>query len=241
MAKDEKKTTQDSVKQRKKSAASAVQNYLPIAEIRQDTVFLKNGGIRAVIAVGSMNFSLKSEDEQQAIVNSYQSFVNTLSFPVQIVVRSTQLNVDAYISDLQERASKQKNPLLKEQTLDYARYIEKLVEVAEIMQKRFYCIVPVDPPGLARQGFFAKYLSWLRPADSREKALSRARQFEEMGGQLRDRVNIVTAGLGNVGLIAERMTTPQLIDLYYNVYNPKTSQDNKLPGFGDLNAKEYIL
>jgi hypothetical protein len=231
----------ESVRNRKKAEASAVQNFIPIAEIRQDTLVLKNGGIRAVLAVGSMNFSLKSEDEQQAIVNSYQSFLNTLMFPVQLVVRSTKLNVDGYITDLQERADKQKSPLLKEQTLDYANFIERMIDVADIMQKRFYCVVPMNASGAEKQSFFSKYMSWLSPGDSKEKALSRNREFEEMTIKLRDRVNIVKAGLENVGVTVDRMNTMQLIELFYQVYNPKTSQDQKLKGMTDFGTKGYVL
>jgi hypothetical protein len=231
----------DSVRNRKKLEGTAVQKFLPIAEIKQDTVMLKNGGLRVVLHVSSMNFSLKSEDEQQAIIGSYQQFLNTLTFPVQIVVRSTKLNVDAYVADLEARAEKHKNPLLKEQTLDYATFIQRLVDVSEIMQKNFYCIVPMDPPGLQKVSFFQKYLGWLSPSDTGEKARTRKRTFDEMGAKLRDRMNIVESGLENVGLTSERMNTVQLIELFYQAYNPKTSQEQKLPGISDLNTKEYIL
>jgi len=241
MASKDKPKGKDTVRERKKAEASAVQKFLPIAEIKQDCVVLKNGGIRAVISVSSMNFSLKSEDEQQAIINSYQQFLNTISFPVQMVIRSTKLNVDAYLKDLEERAAAQKNPLLKEQTLDYARFIERMIDVSDIMQKRFFAIIPMDPPGIMKASFFSKYMGWLSPGDSREKALARRRQFDGMNAKLRDRVNTVIAGLENVGLPCERLKTIQLIDLFYNVYNPMTSQEQKLPGLEDLGAKEYVL
>lgn len=231
----------DSVRKRKKSEATGVQRFLPIAEIKQDTVLLKGGGIRAVLGVSSMNFSLKSDDEQQAIIVSYQQFLNTLVFPLQIVVRSTKLNVDGYVLDLEARAGKQENPLLKEQTLDYARFIERLVDVSDIMQKRFFVVVPVDPPGIKNISFMGKLFGWLSPGDTREKALARKRLFDDQSMQLRDRVNLVKAGLANVGCPCERLTTMELIDLFYSVYNPKTSQEQKLPGIGDMNLKEYIL
>ena len=229
------------VKQRKGSNANSVQKSLPIAELRRDTIVLKNGGMRAVLAVTSMNFSLKSEDEQQAIISSYQQFLNTLAFPIQIIVRSTKLNVDAYVSDLESRAEKQKNPLLKEQTLDYARFIERLVDVSDIMKKRFFVVIPIDPPGIAKASFLSKYLSWFSGGDTKEKALARKRKFEEMSGKLRDRVNSIQTGLANVGLPTERLTTSQLIELFYSVYNPKTSQEQKLPGLPDMNVKDYVL
>jgi hypothetical protein len=242
MPKDKTTKAKSSVRNRKKtSETSAVQRFLPIAEIKQDTVLLKNGGMRAVIAVGSMNFSLKSEDEQKAIVISYQQFLNTLTFPVQMLVRSTQLNVDAYIKDLEERASKQENPLLKEQTLDYGKFIEKLVDVSEIMQKRFYCIVPIDPAGASTLSFFQKYMSWLAPGDTKDKALSRKGKFEESAVKLRDRVNMVGTGLENIGLTTERLKTSELIELFYNVFNPKTSQEQKIGDPDALNTKDYVL
>ncbi|MBT3835556.1 hypothetical protein HOF56_04920 [Candidatus Peribacteria bacterium] len=242
MAKDKNSKAKSSVRNRKKaSEATAVQRFLPIAEIKQNTVLLKNGGMRAVVAVGSMNFSLKSEDEQQAIVTSYQQFLNTLSFPVQMLVRSTQLNVDAYIKDLEERAGKQENPLLKEQTLDYAKFIEKLVDVSEIMQKRFYCIVPMDAAGAKSLSFFQKYMSWLTPGDTKEKALSRKRQFEESTTKLKDRVNMVETGLENIGVTTERLNTAELIELFYSAYNPQTSQEQKIGDPDALNTKDYVL
>ncbi len=231
----------DSVKKRKLSESTGVQRFLPLAEIRQDTLILKGGGLRAVLSVGSMNFSLKSDDEQQAIIVSYQQFLNAITFPVQIVVRSTKLNVDGYVHDLTERADRQKNPLLKEQTLDYASFIERLVDVSDIMQKRFYIVIPVDPPGIQKVSFLSKFFGWLAPSDTREKALTRKRQFDELSSLLRDRVNLVKAGLGGVGCPAERLTTMELIDLFYSVYNPKTSQEQKIPNVGDLGVKEYVL
>jgi len=237
----EKPKAPDSVRKRGKNEADAVQRFLPIAEIKQDTVVLKNGGIRAILAVSSMNFSLKSEEEQQAIMLSYQQFLNAITFPVQILIRSTKLNVDAYLADLTKRAAHQKNPLLKEQTVDYARFIERLIEVSDIMQKRFFVIVPMDPPGMARLSFFQRYLGWLNPSDSREKAMARKRQFDEMSALLRDRMNIVQTGLSGVGLASERLATGDLIELFYQVFNPKTSYEQKLPPMGMLNLKEYVL
>ena len=231
----------DSVRNRKKGESTAVQKFLPIAEIKLDTVILKNGGLRAVLAVGSMNFSLKGDDEQQAIIVSYQQFLNTISFPIQIVVRSTKLNVDGYVHDLTERASKQKNPLLQEQTLDYAHYIERLVDVSDIMQKRFYVVIPLDPPGVQNVSFMGKLFGWLSPGDTREKALARKRQFDEKSTELRDRVNLVKTGLASVGCPSERLTTQELIDLFYHVYNPKTADSQKLPGVKDMGIKEYLL
>ena len=127
----------DTVRKKKKAFSLSTQRYLPIAEIREDTVLLKNGGLRSFLKVNSINFNLKSEIEQQGIIAGYQSFVNTLIFPIQILIRSTKLNIDPYIQSMKNRAGNQSSPLLKEQTLDYADFMEKLVDIADIMQKNY--------------------------------------------------------------------------------------------------------
>ena len=111
------------VKQRKGGHATSTQRFLPIAEIRNDTVVLKNGGLRAILQVEALNFNLKSETEQQGIISGYESFVNTLAFPVQIVIRSSKMNIDPYLAKLRTIAATQPNELLKKQTMAYADFI----------------------------------------------------------------------------------------------------------------------
>jgi hypothetical protein len=218
----------NTVRSRKKSSLVSTQRFLSIAEIRNDTVLLKNGGLRAVLKVEALNFNLKSETEQSGIIAGYQSFVNTLSFPLQIVVRSSKLNIDPYLENLRSIADKQKNELLQAQTQSYANFVERLIDVADIMQKRFYVIVPMD--GTIRQrGLLEQFFSWISPDDSSTKAATRARDFTNTSKSLKDRVNLVQAGLENIGLKSTRLSTHELIELYYQIYNPKTSQEQKLP------------
>ena len=216
------------VRSRKKSALTSTQRFLPIAEIRSDTVLLKNGGLRAVLQVEALNFNLKSETEQQGIVAGYEGLVNTLSFPLQIVIRSSKMNIDPYLELLRALAAKQGNELLKNQTLSYADFVERLIDVADIMQKRFYVVVPFDQ-SIRRKGLFEQFFSWISPDDSTAKAALRARDFSSGSRGLKDRVNVVQAGLENIGLMSKRLTTHELIELYYKIYNPKTSQEQKLP------------
>ncbi|MBI3619409.1 hypothetical protein HY213_05250, partial [Candidatus Peregrinibacteria bacterium] len=108
------------VRQRKKTALTSTQRFLPIAEIRNDSALLKNGGIRAILQVEALNFNLKSETEQQGIIAGYESFVNTINFPLQVVISSTKMNIDPYLDQLRTIAEKQENALLKEQTVAYA-------------------------------------------------------------------------------------------------------------------------
>lgn len=228
------------VRQRKKTSLTSTQRFLPIAEIRGDTVLLKNGGLRAVLQVEALNFNLKSETEQQGIVAGYESFVNTLGFPLQILVRSSKMNVDPYIAQLREIGAKQENELLKSQTLAYANFIERLVDVADIMQKRFFVIVPVDA-SIRHKTMIENFFSWIFPDDSTAKAVQRNKDFAQTSKTVKDRVNLVQAGLENIGLKSDRLTTHQLVELYYQTYNPKTSQEQKLPAEESLKVDKTVL
>lgn len=234
-------TVKDTVRSKKKSFVTSTQRYLPIAEIKEDTVVLKNGGLRAVLKVNSLNFNLKSEIEQQGIIAGYQGFINTLLFPIQILVRSTRLNIDPYIKGLQDKAHSQTSPLLKDQTLDYADFMEKLVDIADIMQKNFYVVVPVDAPSRVKRGLLIRFLDWLNIDDTRAKALQRSREFHSYSKILRDRITLIQSGLENVGVTMRRLKTDELVQLYYTTYNPISSQKQKFNNIGELNADKAAL
>src|SRR3989338_2926156 len=121
---------------------AVTQQFLDIAEIKEDTVVLKDGTLRSVILVSSINFSLKSPDEQEAIIGAYVQFLNGLDFPMQIVVQSRKLNINDYLMRLEERERDQKNELLKIQTADYRSFVKELVQLGDIMSKHFYIVVP---------------------------------------------------------------------------------------------------
>ncbi len=216
------------VRQRKKTTLVSTQRYLPIAEIRNDTVLLKNAGLRAVLEVEALNFNLKSETEQAGIISGYESFVNTLNFPLQIVIRSSKMNIDPYLVSLRELAEKQQNELLRNQTYAYANFIERLIDVADIMQKRFLVVVPYDQSARPKT-LFEQFFSWMSPDDSTSKAAERYHSFASGSRQLKERTQLVESGLENIGLKSTRLSTQKLIELYYQIYNPKTSQEQKLP------------
>ncbi len=231
----------DTVRGKKKSHSVSTQRYLPIAEIKEDTLVLKNGGLRAVLKVSSLNFNLKSEIEQQGIIAGYQGFVNTLIFPIQILIRSTRLNVDPYISDLRQKAEKQPSQLLKEQTIDYANFMEKLVDIADIMQKSFYIVVPVDAAAKMKRGLIQRFLEWMNVDDTRAKALQRNREFKAYSKILRDRITLIQSGLENIGISMKRLKTDELVKLYYGIYNPTTSQKQKFESSEQLNPDKSAL
>ncbi len=225
----------DTVRKKKPAFAASTQRYLPVAEIKEDTLVLKNGGIRAILRVSALNFNLKSEVEQQGIIAGYQSFVNTLIFPIQIIMRSTRLNIDPYIKGLRERATRQTNLLLRDQAQDYAEFMEKLVDVAGIMQKNFYLIVPLDTANKTKRGLIQRFMEWLTAEDTKAKALQRSRDFKAHAKVLRDRVTLVQSGLENIGVTIHRLQTHELTQLLYDIYNPLTAQKQKFNTLEELN------
>lgn len=216
------------VRRRTRNKKIATQRFVPISEIRNDTVLLKKGGLRAVLEVGTLNFNLKSETEQQGIISGYESFINTLTFPLQIVIRSTKVNIDPYIEQIRQKAIIQENDLLREQTESYAIFVEKIVEVADIMQKRFLVVVPLDDTE-EKKSPLSQFFSWIGIDDSKSKITYHRKYFNEKSVKLKDRVNLVDSGLRNIGLSTRRLTTMELIEMYYEIYNPTTSQEQKLP------------
>lgn len=231
-------SARNTTRKRKGSKQAATQRFLPIGEIHNDTVLLKQGGMRAVIEVEALNFNLKSETEQQGIVAGYESFINTIGFPLQIVIRSTKVNIDPYLEQIHEKGSNQENQLLRNQTENYARFIAHIVELADIMQKRFFVVVPVDEKE-QKTSVISQLLSWIGIKDSGTKARQRRRSFKEKSNKMTDRINLVQSGLQSIGLRTKRLSTRELIDLYYAIYNPRTSQEQKLPT--SLNTDTSVL
>lgn len=225
----------DSVRQKKATSQVSTQLYLPFAEIRDNTVVLKNGGVRAILRTSSINFNLKSEAEQNAIIYSYQAFLNTLEFPIQILLKSKKLDIDSYLETLKGAAKKQQNPLLRQQTVEYAEYIKRLVEYADIMQKDFYVIVPYDPLRSQKTNIFSKMIDHLTPKDSLGKIRQRHKEFHDVKKGLTQRVNLIKAGLTQCGLSVEQLTTQEIIETLYRTYNPSTSRSQKLDDMDEIN------
>jgi len=205
--------------------STATQQYLDIAEIKDDTVVMKDGTLRAVLLVSSINFSLKSEDEQNAVIDSYVRFLNNLSFTLQIVIQSRELDIENYLLYLKNKEKEQTNKLLKIQTADYIQYIQELTALGKIMNKRFYVVVPYNPLTDKRKNFFSLVSEALQPATIiklKEKTFVR---YSEM---LDRRVDSVVGGLESMGVAVTRLDTQGLIELYYRTYNPETSKNQEL-------------
>lgn len=215
-------------KKERNNTVNSTQTHLRIAEIRDGVVVLKNGGLRTVLKTSSINFNLKSEQEQNSIVYAYQGFLNSLEFPIQIITRSKRLDIDDYIDQVEVLADKQENKLLQEQTYEYAQYIRRLVEYADIMEKEFYVVIPYDPARAASTNGFQSFFQRLAPKDTYSDIKKRHAEFNHLKKSLTQRVNTVKSGLENCGLQVNELDTTELIELFYNSYNPKLSQTQKL-------------
>lgn len=214
----------------------STQAYLDIAQIRDGALVLRDGTLRAVLLVSSLNFALKSEEEQKATIQSYIGFLNSLEHALQIVIQSRPLSIDPYLKGLEVLEREQTNELLRMQTKDYRSFVKELVELAEIMTKRFYVVISYDPAssGQRTRGFFARLWTVLNPAKTvklREEEFLRCRK------DLLDRVNHVMTGLASIGLRSVELSTQHLIELFYATYNPDLARVEALPEVGELKVE----
>jgi len=201
------------------------QRYLDISEIKENTVILRDGSMRSVLLVSSINFALKSEDEQNALIAAYVSFLNNIDFPLQIIIQSRELDMDNYLKGLKQKEKEQTNELLKIQMSEHIQYIEDLISIGRIMNKRFYIVVPYNPLSDHRRGFFASLLDAFRPT-----TLIKVKEsiFKERRKKLLARVEHAQSGLNSIGLNSVELDTQGLIELYYNTYNPVSSTHEKM-------------
>ncbi len=181
---------------------------------------MKDGTLRSVLLVSSINFSLKSDDEQNAIISSYVGFLNSLDFPLQILVQSRRLQIKNYIDRLIAAEREQSNELLRVQIADYRSFIGELVQIGQIMTKRFYIIVPYDPLTNKKKGFFSRFKEVIKPTST---IRIKEKQFRDRKRDLDLRVRQVVGGLESMGLSVVPLDTQALIELYYTTYNPDIS------------------
>lgn len=234
MAKAKKKPT---TAPQKKSSGPSTQKYLDIAEIRDNIVILKDGTMRSVVMVSSINFALKSEEEQNAIVQGYMQFLNALTYPLQIVIQSRKLNIDNYMNQLATQLKKQENELLKNQIVGYRDFVKELIEIGEIMTKKFFVVIPYSPLAEGkRKSFYERFREVFTPGAvikvSRKK-------FIRYTQELNLRVSQVQGSLNSLGLKSVVLDTQSLMELYYNTYNPSTAMTQQLANINELQVEGF--
>lgn len=218
-----------------KHKAPAAQTYLPIAEIKDGTVILKDGTLRCVLLVSSINFALKSDDEQNALISSYVGFLNSIDFPIQVVMQSRKLQIQPYLDNLYKIEKELNNELLKVQIADYRAFVKELVEIGQIMTKRFYVVVPYDPLSNKKKGFIARFKEVMKPAIT---IRVKDERFQARKKDLDSRVRQVSGGLESMGLQVVPLDTQSLIELYYTSYNPDIAFAQELQSIDDLRIDE---
>jgi hypothetical protein len=214
----------------KKPPASSTQEYLDIAEIKEGVIVLKNGGLRAIIMVSSINFALKSTEEQDAIVYHYQSFLNSLDFPIQILVNSREINIKQYLEMIKDKEKEQPNELLRIQTSEYLEFIQGLVKMANIINKTFYITVPFSPVQLKEKNFVDKIITGIGLQQSEKKGGMKFSEenFKKYKNQLLQRVNHILSGLSGIGLRMVVLDNQEIIEALYKIYNPGISSDKDI-------------
>jgi hypothetical protein len=193
----------------------ATQDFVPVKEVRNGIIILKEDGYRAVMMCSSVNFSLKSEDEQTAVIGGFQSFLNTLDFSVEIVVHSRKMDIRPYIGLLEERLDAQQSELMRIQLREYIQFIKGFMDSADIMTKLFYVVVPYTP-ALSQQVVQSLSLPGRKRASG---AGGMTDNFEEDRIQLEQRMSLVAAGLQSAGIRAVPLTTEETIELLYRSFN----------------------
>jgi type IV secretory pathway VirB4 component len=194
-------------------ATAATQDFVPIRDIKEGVVILKGGQLCKVLLASSINFALKAQEEQRAILFQFQNFLNTLDFTLQIYVQSRRLNVEPYIATLMEKQSSQPNDLMRIQLREYIEFIRSFTSEVDVMTKNFFLIIPYTPPPIDFKknigGFFSKGSMVMQQAT-----------FEEQRLQLEQRQSVVEQGLNRIGVKTIALEKDELVELFYHIYNP---------------------
>lgn len=193
------------------------QKFVPIKEIREGVVILNDGSLRAILMASSLNFALKSEDNQQAILFQFQNFLNSLDFSVQIFIQSKKLDIRPYLQQLEERFKEQKSDLLKIQTREYIEFIKSFTESTNIMAKSFFLVIPYSPTMIQNKDILGKIGIGKKDFDEAEENMKR---FNDNKIGLEQRVSVVQDGLLQTGVRTARLGTEETIELFYKIFNP---------------------
>jgi hypothetical protein len=224
-----------------KSNPNSTQNSLQIAEIRDGIVIMNDGSFRSVVMLKSINFDLMSPQEQEAVEFAYQGFLNSLYFPVQIFIRTQKVDLQPYIEKLDKIRTEHDNMLLAMLMEDYIIYMDQLAQQTNIMDKKFYVVIPYFPhPETTKKALTESknFFSGLTAMFSKQEThvVINESDLEAAKNELRNRVQAVLSGLAQCSVRGLPLDTQELIELYYDTYNPDTATRQQLKNFDDLSA-----
>lgn len=221
------------------SNPNSTQNTLQIAEIRDGIVIMNDGSFRSVVMVKSINFDLMSPQEQEAVESSYQGFLNSLYFPIQIFIRSQKIDLREYIAKMDKIRTEHDNMLLALLMEDYIAYMDNLSQETNIMDKKFYVVIPYFPvvdttkEAVKQSKSFVEGFGGLFSKKEQHVTINE-KDLENAKDELRNRVQSVLNGLQQANIQGLALDTQELIELYYDTYNPDTATRQQLKGFDDL-------
>ncbi|HEY4511530.1 MAG TPA: hypothetical protein VJH55_01685 [Candidatus Paceibacterota bacterium] len=195
------------------------QDFVPIKEIRDGVVILKDGSMRSIILASSLNFALKSQDEQTSIILQFQNFLNSLDFSVQIFIQSKKLDIRPYIAILEDRYKEQVGELMKIQTREYIEFIKTFTENSNIMSKSFFVVIPFTPSVIQGKGDLVGKV-FGKKTDKKKEAEVKIEDFEENKSQLEQRMSVVEQGLVRCGIRVAQLGTEEIVELFYKIFNP---------------------
>lgn len=196
----------------------STQEFVPIKEVRDGIIVLKDGGLRAIVLANSINLSLKSDDEQKATILQFQSFLNTLDFPIQIGIQSRKLDIRPYLLLLENRMKLQNEPLLKLQTKEYIEFIRNFTESVSIMTKNFFLVIPFTQISFKENT--SVFSNLFNKKNKKEIQIEEQELFEEKRSQLEQRVSVIKQGLARCGIKSAELGTEEVIEVFYQVFNP---------------------
>ena len=194
---------------------ATTQKFVPVRDVKDNVLQLKSGKLCTILLASSVNFALKSQDEQQAILSQFQSFLNTIDFTLQIYIQSRRLNIEPYLQMLAGEEEKQYNDLMRIQLREYIDFIRKFTQEVDVMSKNFFVVIPYTPANINAQKGITNFFTG-KSSNTTEKTT-----FEEHREQLEQRVNIVEQGLNRLGVRTVPLQNEDLVELYYHIFNPR--------------------
>ena len=194
--------------------ATPSQKFIAADSVKDNAILMKDGSLKAILLASSLNFELKSAEEQNALLFQYQNFLNSLDFSIQIVTHSRKLDIEDYLNTIAEQSHLETNELLKIQGQEYIEFVREFVSLSNIMSKSFYVVISVSPMENIKQGFFSKLFP------SKNQPLLNEKESRRLENQLDQRVDYILSGVLSMGIRAVRLGRDELIELLYSLYNP---------------------
>ena len=215
---------------------ASTQEHLDIEDIRDNIVILKNNAASAVVQTTAVNFDLLSEVEQDGMIASYSQLLNSLSFPIQVLIRSKKMDISAYLENLVGVESEQTNPYLKEQIKSYRQYVADLISKNEVLDKRFYIVIPYQDISLKPSvSFLDIFLKILGIETKKAIRVNKRYILDKAKIALEPKIDQIIKQLSRIGVKGKLLTTQELVELFYDIYNPTSSSEEKLKA----GAQEY--